>query len=233
MTDHTTQDAASPSAAGTTAGTPPKRRMPTGLKVAIGCLVAFFALAALAAVTLGVGGLWLKDRAGDFVQGVESRAEAQREASAILERLERDRPFSPPVGGQIEPRSAERFFEATALAWTQIEPVIRDLDEIADRNRGERPRIGDMVDGMRNVGLLTDSRLHIARALEQAELSLDEYVWTGQALRRAQQDGTAPAAYADRLAAMDSSAEEPNPRVVLDLATVWAQGLPGTTPPER
>lgn len=233
MTDHTTQDAESPSAGGATAGTPPKRRMPTGLKLAIGCLVAFFALAAMAAVALGVGGLWLKDRAGVFVEGVEGRAEAQREASAILERLERDQPFSPPADDQIVPGSADRFFEATALAWMQIEPVVRDLDEIAERNRDERPRIGDVVDGMRNVGLLADSRLHIARALEQAELSLDEYVWTGQALRRAQRDGTAPAAYADRLAAMDSSADEPNPSVVLDLATVWAQGLPGTTPPER
>lgn len=233
MTDHTTQDAESPSAASATIGTPPRRHMPTGLKLAIGCLVAFFALAAIAAVALGVGGLWLKDRAGDFVEGVEDRAEAQQEASAILERLERDRPFSPPADGRIDPGSAERFFEVTALAWTQIEPVVRDLDEIAERNRDERPRIGDVVDGMRNVGLLTDSRLHIARALEQAELSLDEYVWTGQALRRAQRDGTAPAAYADRLATMDPSAEEPNPWVVLDLATVWAQGLPGTTPPDR
>lgn len=233
MTEHTTQDADSPSVIGSTAGTPPKRRMPTGLKLAIGCLVVFFALAAIATVALGLGGLWLKDRAGDFVEGVENRAEAQQEASAILERLERDRPFSPPAGGQIDPGSAERFFEATALAWTQIEPVIRDLDEISERNRDERPRIGDMVDGMRNVGLLTDSRLHIARALDQADLSLDEYVWTGQALRRAQRDGTAPAAYADRLSTMDASAEEPNPRVVLDLATVWAQGLPATTPPER
>lgn len=233
MTDQTTQDAESPPAAGAPAGTPPKRRMPTGLKVAIGCLAAFFALAAIAAVALGVGGLWLKDRAGDFVEGVESRAEAQQEATAILERLERDRPFSPPEFGRIEPSSAERFFEATSLAWTQIEPIVRDLDEIAERNRDGRPWIGDMVDGMRNVGLLTDSRLHIARALDRAGLSLDEYVWTGQALKRAQRDGTAPAAYAERLAAMDPSAEEPNPWVVLDLATVWAHGLPGTTPPER
>jgi hypothetical protein len=207
--------------------------MPTGLKVAIGCLAAFFVLAAIAAVALGVGGLWLKDRAGDFVQGVGNRAEAQQEASAILERLERDRPFSPPSDGRIDPGSAERFFETTALAWTQIEPVVRDLDEIAERNRDERPRIGDMVDGMRNVGLLTDSRLYIARALDQTGLSLDEYVWTGQALRRAQRDGTALAAYTDRLAAMEPSAEEPNPSVVLDLATVWAHGLPGTTPLER
>lgn len=232
MVDDNTQDAEPPYTAGTSASTPPRRRMPTGLKLAIGCLVAFFALAAIAAVALGVGGLWLKDRAGDFVEGVESRAEAQQEASAILERLERDRPFSPPADGRIDPGSAERFFEATALAWTHIEPVVRDLDEIAERSRGERPRIGDMVDGMRNVGLLTDSRLHIARALEQTGLSLDEYVWTGLALRQAKRDGTAPAAYADRLAAMDPSAEEPNPSVVLDLATVWARGLPGTTAPE-
>lgn len=211
---------------------PPKRRMPTGLKVVIGCLGVSFLLFALVAVVIGAGGLWLKGQADGLVEGVQDRAEAQQEASAILERLGREHPFTPPTDERVAPGSAERFFEATALAWSEIEPIVTRLDEIADRNRDDRPRIGDMVDGMRNVGLLADSRLHIARALDVAGLSLKEYVWTGHALRRAQRDGSTPAAYADRLAAMDSSAEEPNASVVHDLATAWARGLPGFSVPD-
>jgi hypothetical protein len=208
--------------------------MPTGLKVAIGCLVVFFLFVTLTAVVIGAGGLWLKDKAEGVVEGVQARAEAQREASALLDRLNREHPFTPPADGRIDPASADRFFEATALAWSRIEPTVRNLDELAERNRGDRPRLGDMVEGMRSVGLLADSRLHIAAGLERAGLSLEEFVWTGQALRSAQRDGTAPAGYADRLTALDPSAEEPNPSVVLDLATVWAHDVPGTyTIPER
>lgn len=201
--------------------------MPTGLKLVIGCLGVTFVLFALVAVVIGAGGLWLKGQADGLVEGVQGRAEAQQEASTILERLEREHPFTPPGDERVAPGSADRFFEATALAWSEIEPIVVRLDEIADRNRADRPRIGDVVDGMRNVGLLADSRLHIARALDVAGLSLEEYVWTGHALRRAQRDGSAPAAYSDRLAEMDSSAEEPNASAVHDLATAWASGLPG------
>ena len=232
MTDRTTphdDTASTPDAPAATAL--PKRRMPTGLKVAIGCLAAFFLLATVAVVVIGAGGMWLKGKADSVVEGVQARAEAQREAAALLDRLSREHPFAPPADGRIDPASADRFIEATALAWTRIEPTVRNLDEIARRNRDDRPRLGDMVEGMRSVGLLADSRLHIAAALERAGLSLEEFVWTGQALRSAQRDGTAPAEYADRLAAMDPSAEEPNASVVLDLATAWARGVPGTYTP--
>lgn len=233
MTEQTTpQDDAPSIPAGEVATAPPKRRMPTGLKVVIGCLAVFFVLAAIAAVALGVGGMWLKGQADGFVEGVQNRAEAQQEASAILERLEREHPFTPPGDERVDPGSADRFFEATVLAWSEIEPTVLRLDEIADRNRDDRPRLGDMVDGMRNVGLLADSRLHIARALDVAGLSLEEYVWTGHALRGAQRDGSAPAAYADRLAEMNSSTGEPNSSVVHDLATAWARGLPGFSVPD-
>ena len=232
MTDQTAPHPDAPSASDEPAATAvPKRRMPTGLKVAIGCLAAFFVLASLAAVAIGAGGMWLKGKADGMVEGVQARAEAQQEASALLERLEREHPFTPPADGGIDPRSADRFFEATALAWSEIEPTVRNLDEIAERNRADRPRLGDVVEGMRNVGLLADSRLHIAHALDQAGLSLEEFVWTGQALRNAQRDGGTSAAYADRWAAIDSADGEPNAAVVLDLATAWTSALSGVSAP--
>lgn len=232
MTDETASQSDEPSAPEAPAATgAPKRRMPTGLKVAIGCLAAFFVLAAMAAVAVGAGGMWLKGKADGVVEGAKARAEAQQEASAVLERLEREHPFTPPADRAINPRSADRFFEASALAWSEIEPTVRNLDEIAERNRDDRPRLGDMVEGMRNIGLLADSRLHIARALDEAGLSLEEFVWTGQALRNAQRDGGAGAAYADRWAAIDSSDGAPNASVVLDLATAWTSALSGRSAP--
>lgn len=228
-------------------GPVPKRKMPTGLKFAIGCIVVFFGFAAIAAVLLGVGGMWLKGQAGDLVEGVENRAEAQQQASDILERLVREHPFTAPADGRIDPASADRFFHATELAWTQIEPTARRLDEVADRSQEGRSRLGDALEGVRGASALIDSRLHIARALDEAGMSLEEFVWTGGALRNAYRDAKAPEAYrgsreagdpvmlanialaekhAERLDSMDPSADEPNAWTVYNLATVWSRGLP-------
>lgn len=236
-----------PEAAARTAEPAPDRKMPTGLKVAVGCIVVFFGFAAIAAVLLGAGGWWIKGQADDLIEGVQSRATAQQEASGILEQLERDHPFTAPVDGRIDPASADRFFLATELAWTQIEPTVRRLDEVADRNREGRARLGDALEGIRGTGLLIDSRLHIARALDEADMSLEEYVWTGSALRNAHRDANAPEAYrgsreagdpvtlanialakehAEQLESMDPSADEPNAWTVYNLATVWSRGLP-------
>lgn len=251
MTDptpkHTYTSTPSGSDAPPAATSEPKRPMPTGLKVAIGCIVVSFGALALMAVVLGVGGFWLKGKADDFVQGVENRAEAQQEAAAILDRLQDEHPFSPPADGRIDPASAERFLRATALAWIEIEPVVRRMHEVAERNREGNAGLGDVVEGARASGILVDSRLHIARALDEAGQSLGEFTWTGGALRSAWRDANAPDAYrgsraagdpvmtanielarrhGEALAAMDRSAEEPNPSVVLSLAQAWSHGLP-------
>ncbi|MFW6083591.1 MAG: hypothetical protein ACODAA_00070 [Gemmatimonadota bacterium] len=238
---------ATPEPTGEAAEPTAKREMPTGLKVAIGCIVVFFGFAAISAVLLGAGGWWIKGQADDLVEGVQNRTEAQQEASGILERLGREHPFTAPADGRIDPASAERFFGATELAWTQIEPTVRRLDEVADRNREGRARLGDALEGFRGTGVLIDSRLHIARALDEAGMSLEEYVWTGGALRNAHRDANAPEAYrgsreagdpvmlanialaeeyAERLESMDPTADEPNAWTVYNLATVWSRGLP-------
>lgn len=252
MTDQTSRHTNSPApsasdALAAAAGGGPKRSMPTGLKVAIGCIVVSFGAVALLAVILGVGGFWLKGKADDFVQGVENRAEAQQEAAAILDRLGDEHPFAPPGDGRIDPESADRFLRATELAWIEIEPVVRRMHEVAERNREGSAGLADVVEGARASGLLVDSRLHIARALDEAGLSLGEFTWTGAALRSAWRDANAPNAYrgsraagdpvmaanielarhhGEALAAMGRTAEEPNPSVVLDLAQAWSHGLP-------
>lgn len=214
MSDTTTDTRGSPTPEQPAA----KRRMPTGLKVAIGCIVVFFGFAALAAVVLGVGGFWLKGQADDFVEGVEARAEAQQEASRILERLEEEHPFTPPANGQIDPTSANRYFEATRLAWREIEPAAARMHAVAERDRAGETRLGDVLEGARASGLLIDSRLHIARALEEAGMSLDEYVWTGGALRNA-----------GELDSLESDSGEPSPVIVLGLAQAWSHGRPSAS----
>lgn len=202
--------------------------MPTGLKVAIGCIVVFFSFAAIAAVLLGVGGWWVKGQAEDLMQGVQNRTEAQQEATDILDRLEREHPFTTPSNNGIDPGSANRFFRATELAWTRIEPTVRRLDEVADRNREGRARLGDALEGFRGTGLLIDSRLHIARALDEVGMSLDEYVWIGGTLRSAHRDTDSSLAdeYRERMDSMDPSADDPTAWTVYQLATVWSRGLP-------
>lgn len=232
----------------------PRKRLPTGLKVAIGCVVVFFGFASVIAIIFGIGGLWLKGEAEEFAEGVEARAEAQQEATEILDRLGRAHPFTRPPDGRIDPASAERFLRATQLAWAEIEPEVRRLHEVAERNREGEARLGDVFEGFRTTGLLADSRLHVARALDEVGLSLQEYVWTGGALQNAWRDANAPEAYrgsreagdpvtlanielakrhAAELQAMDRSVEDPNPSAVLGLARIWSLGRPsssGVTP---
>lgn len=224
--------------------------MPFGLKLAIGCIVIFFAFAALITVVFGVGGFWLKGQADGFVEGVEARAEAQQEASAILDRLRESHSFTAPQDGRIDPASAERFLEATRIAWRDIEPVAMRLHEVAERNREGEARIGDVLEGARMSGLLIDSRLHIARALEEVGMSLAEYVWTGGALGNARRDANAPAAYRGSreagdpvtlaniglaehhesdLDALEGADGEPGPAMVLGLAQGWSVGLPSVS----
>lgn len=232
------------------AGTPTdveRKPMPTGLKVAIGCGAVVVGLGAVLAIIVGVGAFWLKGKAGDFVEGVETRAEAQQEATEILDRLRREQPFTQPQDGMIDAASADRFFRVTQLAWAEIEPDVRRLHEVAERNREGEARLGDVIEGVRASGVLVDSRLHIARALEEVGMSLAEYVWTGGALQNAWRDANAPDAYrgsreagdpvmtanielarrhAAQLRTMDRSAEEPNPATVLNLAQAWSLGQP-------
>lgn len=225
----------------------PPRRTPTGLKVLIGCGGLFVLLAIVAVVVVGVGGLWLKDKADDVVSGLEERADQQREASDILNRLARERPFTPPADGRIDPLSAERFLGATDASWAELEPFAERMAEISQRARDDRTGFRDVIAGARGAVELADSRLILARALEAHDLSIGEYVWTGQELlstwERAQtraSSGRPPddrdpvraaneelaGRHADRLAGIDRRAETANPAFVLDLALLWSSELP-------
>lgn len=221
---------------------PAKRPMPTGMKLAIGCIVVFFAAIALLTVVLGAGGFWLKGKADKLVGGLEDRVEAQAEATTILDRLAMEFPFTPPSDGRIAPQSAERFFEATDLAWVDLRPLMSDMAKLSDR-ADEQAGLREAILTIRASSEFVGSRVHLARALDRAGLSLNEYIWTGSALRRAWNDSSTLAGslppgnsvananielarnYGDRLSETDPAGETANPFKVLDLAITWSRGL--------
>lgn len=163
-----------------------KSGMSTGKKVAIGCgvLVLLAVLAVGAAVT--VGGLFLKDRAETFVEGIEEQGRAQEEAGAIVEELRAEYPFDPPEDGVVGQDRARRFLAVTDEAWGELEAWADDLDALEERMEGrESPRVSDIMAGMENMGRLARSRLVLAQAMEEHDMPPEEYIWTGLALSRA------------------------------------------------
>jgi len=221
-----------PGAAASAAGDVPKKKLPTGVKVLIGCVGTVAVVTILGIVALGVGGFALKRGVDSMMGGIED----QGEASETLERLEREHAFRPPEDGVVPEASAERYASVTAEAWERMRPWAEELEELeARREDGRQPGLGDAVGGVRAMGGFWRSRVELARALETGDMSLGEYVWTGLALQRASE--VAAGRRADRSvpernialarehagALPTSGSDEAGPGIVLALATVWAR----------
>lgn len=213
-------------------GNVPKKKLPTGVKVLIGCLGTVAVVTILGIVALGVGGFALKRGVDSVVGGLEE----QGEATETLARLERDHPFRPPENGVIPEASAERYASVTAEAWERMRPWAEELEELdAQREDGRQPGLRDAVGGVRAMGGFWRSRVELAQALEAQDMSLGEYVWTGLALQRAAD--VAAGRRADRAvpernlalarehegALPATGSDEAGPGIVLALATVWAR----------
>jgi hypothetical protein len=154
--------------------------MSTGVKVAIGCGV--LAVVVVVGIVLAsiAGGMFLRRKAQEWSGDIEGQAEA----GAIIDRLEAEHPFSSPADGVVNPARAERFFAVTDLAWKQIEPKWDELEERGREigDRGGEASVGDVIAGVRG---LTQARSAIAKALDEHEMPVSEYVWVGFALTRA------------------------------------------------
>lgn len=159
---------------------PPKKGISTGVKVAIGCGV--LAVVVVVGIVLAsiAGGMFLRRKAQEWSGDIEGQAEA----GAVIDRLEAEHPFSSPGDGVVNPARAERFFAVTDLAWKQIEPKWDDLEERGREigDRGGEASVGDVIAGVRG---LTQARSAIAKALDEHEMPVSEYVWVGFALTRA------------------------------------------------
>lgn len=163
------------------AAPPPRRGMSTGAKVAIGCGI-LVALALIVSIIVAVaGGMFLKKKAGDFAGGME----AQEEAAEKIQALERDHPFTPPAPGVVSEDRAQTFLAVTDDAW---EAMRESMEEMADRGRriDEGGQAG-MRDAMAGIQALGRSRIALAEALDDHDMPVSEYLWTGLELVRAYQ----------------------------------------------
>lgn len=214
------------------AGDIPRKKLPTGVKVLIGCLGAVAVVGILGVVALGVGGFALKRGVDSVIGGLEE----QEEATETLARLERDHAFRPPQDGVVPDGSAERYASVTAEAWERMRPWAEELAELeAEREDGRQAGLRDAVGGVRAMGGFWRSRVELAQTLEAEDMSLGEYVWTGVTLQRAadvtagrRSDGAVPERnlalareLADALPA--PGGDEMGPGIVLALATMWAR----------
>jgi hypothetical protein len=211
---------------------PPRKGMSTGVKIAIGCGAAAVVVVVLLIIAGLAGGLFLKKKAGDLAGGVE----AQQEASETITRLEQEHPFTPPADGVIGEDRANAFFAVTDDAWERMED---DMEDLASRGedieeRGGEAGFGDVMAGMRGLG---QSRVAIAEALEENEMPVSEYLWTGLTLMRAFEDLDRPAgesgvskanldlatAHRAELAelAADDDEGRPGKSTVLGMAWMW------------
>lgn len=164
---------------------PPRQGMSTGAKVLFGCLGVSLLGIVVIGVVVFMGGLALK-------RGVDSAVgtmEQQQEASAMLRRIEEEHAFAPPDDGGVTERQLERYLAVTEQAWDDMRPWAEDLQEVRDAAGNERTGMAalrEMASGARALGGLARSRVVLAEALDEHEMSLGEYVWTGIQLSRAE-----------------------------------------------
>ena len=187
---------------------PPRRKVHVGVKLLIGCL-AVMALGFVGiAVAVGIGGFALKRG----VEAVAGQADDHREATALLDRLERDYPFRSPVDGVVPTALRLRFASVTDRVWSGMRDWAGDALELDDRTRSRpdrRANLGDAVTAARAAGGVVRARIVLARSLAAERVSLSEYVWTGHALRR---EGPLSPETADG-----------NAEMVLNVASLWAR----------
>jgi hypothetical protein len=167
---------------------PPRQGMSTGVKIAIGCGAALVLLVVVLIVAGVAGGLFIKNKAEDFAGGME----AQEEASETIRNLEEEHPFTAPSDGVVGDDRAATFFEVTDDAWERMEDDMQDLAERGEEieESGDEAGFGDVMAGMRGLG---QSRVVLAQALDDNEMPVSEYLWTGLVLMRAYENLDRPA----------------------------------------
>lgn len=216
-------------------GPPRDRKVSTGVKLLLGCVGLVAVGMVVLAVAVGVGGFALKRAAESALGGLDEH----REATEVLRRLEDDHPFDVPDDGIVTEDQLIRFLAATDLAWADLESWAEGTEELGERRRaGEEAGLRDVIAGARSLAGGARARIVLAEALEEAGISLGEYVWTGLTLNRAAEaaerdDPSAvvpPANLAlverhgariPRLDAGSTDGDEPSRGSVLAVAVLW------------
>lgn len=221
---------------------PPKTGMSTGVKVAIGCGIAALVVVVVLIVMVAVGGMFAKKKLDEFAGGIE----AQQEASETIQELEREHPFVAPPDGVVGDDRADRFFDVTDDAWERMEDWVGEMEQRGERieSRGGQAGLGDAMAGLQGFGR---SRAALAEALDDHDMPVSEYLWTGMALAHAyealdnpeRQAGIPPrnlelaAGNRERLAEITEGDEDSRDRAVV-LAIAWtlasAEGMMNSIP---
>lgn len=224
------------------AAPPPRKGMSTGAKVAIGCgIVAILAMVVIVAVIV-IGGRFASRKVDEFAGGFE----AQQEASETVRELERQHPFTAPADGIVRADRAEAFFAVTDDAWDEMREWVEDMRERGEDidSRGGEAGFGDAVAGLQGLGR---SRVALSQALEDQDMAVSEYIWTGMALAHAYGALDQPAEtsgvpaenlelagrHRERLAEMSDEGEDAEGRgMVLGIALTLAasEGITGAIP---
>lgn len=212
------------------------------LKVVIGCGAAvLIVLVVLVGIAVYAGYQIQKDMGG---------AKAHEEANRTFERLASEHPFTPSADGVVSDGQARLFFEVTDEVWREIDPIVREMNDLGKRVEDEESKvgIGNILAGVRGIGKLMRARLVLAEALERSGASLDQYIWTGNSLIDAYEALSQPDSanvpeanlvlarqYSEQLAGFASEHESFDKSVILMVASITdpSQGLWELQPEER
>lgn len=216
------------------AGGPEEEGLSTAARVGLGCGGCLVVVLAAAGIGLALGGGWIAQRAEDYVGGFEEQAEA----TETLTRLREEHPFEVPEDGAVSAKRARRFFRATDAAWREMRDWAAELEELGREMEDRDPGLPDYGAVLEGYGKLAESRVVLAHALEEQEMPLAEYLWTGAALRRAHralEDGPGPggepvpeetrravAEHREELAELAGDGDETGKQLILAFAAMWA-----------
>jgi hypothetical protein len=217
---------------GGAASPPPGGSGSAGKKILIGCAIFAVIATFLVVAAVGAGVFFFGQNVRDFTGGVR----AQVEATELAGELETRHAFAPPASGEVTEEHAERFLQATEEAWQRVEPWFRDLEERGARLQ-EDESVRNFASALSGVVGLGQARIDFIEALEEQEMSVSEYLWTGTTLmmaydaRNREQSGVPEAnrAIARRMESRLSALEEDDPmrggRGAL-FALGWTFGVP-------
>lgn len=155
-------------------GASPGRGLSTGGKLFLGCLGLVVMGGLFAVLTLGAGALFV----GKAARGVVAEVRGGGDAGEQLRRLEERHAFEAPADGVVGPQHVQRLERAVDAVWVRLEPLATSLD--APRESGAPPRdVREALDQVRGgMQGLQDMRGALADGLEEAGISLQEFLWT-------------------------------------------------------
>jgi len=167
-------------APGGSAPPPPGGSGSAGKKILIGCAVLAVFATFLVVAVVGAGVFFFGQNLRDFT----GAARAQVEAYELAGELETRYAFTPPESGELTEEHAERFLQATEEAWQRVEPWFRELEQRGARLE-EDESIRNIASALSGVVGLGRARVDFIAALEEHEMSVSEYLWTGTTLMMA------------------------------------------------